>query len=150
MSSPLLAAKNYDLDTSLGRGSYGIVNKIITKVDDPLLDKKPSQEYALKQIDLKDLKGNEHKEALESAKKEYNLLKKDLKHVVRAFGSHHDPNTDLFIFSMELFPQNLKKLITDSLSKISFDEFLYLFHDILKGLHRLPSKKLYQNIYFPK
>ena len=40
--------------------------------------KKAPQDYALKQIVLKDLEGDEHKEALESAKKEYNLLKKNL------------------------------------------------------------------------
>ena len=135
MSSPLLSSDhNYEVKTLLGTGSYGVVNKIITKVDDPRLNKKARQEYALKQIVLKDLKGAEHNEALESAKKEYNLLKKNLEHVAPAFGSYHDPNTDLFIFSMELFPQNLKILITDSLKKVSFEEYLYLFQDILKGL----------------
>ena len=135
MSSPLLASdKNYKLGTLIGKGGYGVVNKITTKVDDPHLNKKARQEYALKQIVLKDLKGAEHKETLENAKKEYNLLKKNLEHVAPAFGSYHDQNTDMFIFSMELFPQNLKMLITDSLKKISFEEYLYLFQDILKGL----------------
>ena len=135
MSSPLLSSDhNYEVKTLLGTGSSGVVNKIITKVDDPRLNQQAPQEYALKQIDLKGLKGDEHKEALESAKKEYNLLKKNLEHVAPSFGSYHDPNTDLFIFSMELFPQNLKMLITNSLRKISLEEYLYLFQDILKGL----------------
>ena len=135
MSSPLLSSdKNYDLRTLLGSGTYGVVNKIVTKIDDPRLNKKAPQEYALKQIDLKKFKGDEHKEALDSAKKEYNLLKRNLEQIAPAFGSYHDPKTDLFIFSMELFPQNLQMLITKSLGKISFDEYLYLFQDILKGL----------------
>ena len=135
MSSPLLSSdNNYEVKTLLGSGSYGVVNKIITKIDDPQLKRKAPQEYALKQISLKKFKGNEHKEALESAEKEYNLMKMNLEHVAPAFGSYHDPKTDLFIFSMELFPQNLQMLITKSLRKISFDEYLYLFQDILKGL----------------
>ena len=134
MSSPLLSSdNNYDVKTLLGSGSYGVVNKIVTKIDDPRLNKKAPQEYALKQIDLKKFKGDEHKEALDSAKKEYNLLKRNLEHIAPAFGSYHDPNTDVFFFSMELFPQNLKMLITKSLKKISFDEYFYLFQDILKG-----------------
>ena len=134
MSSPLLRSdKNYDLRTLLGSGTYGVVNKIVTKIDYPRLNKKAPQEYALKQIDLKKFKGDEHKEALDSAKKEYNLLKRNLEQIAPAFGSYHDPNTDLFIFSMELFPQNLQTLITKSLRKISFNEYFYLFQDILKG-----------------
>ena len=135
MSSPLLSSdNNYDVKTLLGSGSYGVVNKIITKKDDPRLKRKAPQEYALKQISLKKFKGDEHKEALDSAKKEYNLLKRNLEQIAPAFGSYHDPNTDLFIFSMELFPQNLHMLITKCLRKISFDEYFYLFQDILKGL----------------
>ena len=54
MSSPLLSSdNNYDVKTLLGSGSYGVVNKIVTKIDDPRLNKKAPQEYALKQIDLK-------------------------------------------------------------------------------------------------
>ena len=135
MSSQLLSSdNNYDIKGVLGIGAFGVVNKIITKTYDPELKKNPPQEYALKQIDLKKFKINERQEALESAKKEYNLQRKNLENVGPAFGSYHDTNADMFIFSMELFPQNLKILITKSLKKFSFDEYLYLFQDILKGL----------------
>ena len=135
MSSPLLSSdKNYEIKPSLGHGSFGVVNKIITKIDDPQLNRLASQEYALKQIDLKNFNVNERKEILESAKQEYNLLKMNLDHVIRGFGSHYEPTTDFFIFSMELFPQNLKTLIEKESGQFSFEKYLPLFHDILKGI----------------
>ena len=142
MSSQLLSSdNNYDIKGVLGIGAFGVVSKIITKTYDQELKKNSPQEYALKQIDLKKFKINERQEALESAKKEYSLLKKNLANVAPAFGCYHDQNTEMFIFSMELFPQNLKILIERGVGKLSFDEYLPLFQDILKGI--LPFTSLY-------
>ena len=140
MSSPLLSSKkNYKIKGVIGSGACGVVSKIITKTYDQKLKKDAPQEYALKDIDLKNF--DNIKEGLESAQKEYNLLKHNLTNVVPAFGSHHDPKTGMFMFSMELFPQNLKMLIEKGVGKLSFDEYLPLFQDILKGI--LPFTSLY-------
>ncbi len=134
MSSPLLSSdNNYELKTKLGSGAYGVVNAIVTIKDDPKLEKKAPQEYALKQIDIGKFKLNERQVALECAKEEYALLKKKLDNVVPAFGSYYDSKSDNFIFTMELFPQNLKTLIEKEAQKFSFDEYLPLLQDMIKG-----------------
>ncbi len=134
MSSPLLSfEKNYEIKTLLGSGSFGVVNKIITLVDDPSLKKSAPQEYALKQIHLKKFPKKDRDENLENAKKEYNLLKMNLDHVITGFGSYFDQAAETFIFSMELFPQNLKTLIEKRSKPFSFEEYFPLYSDILKG-----------------
>ncbi len=134
MSSPLLSSEdNYEIKRVLGSGSSGVVNRIITKIDDLPISKKAQQEYALKHIDLKRIRKEEREETLESAKNEYSMLKRKLDHVVPAFGSFYDQRTDFFIFSMELFPNNLKTLIEKGSGPFSFDQYLPIFQDILKG-----------------
>jgi serine/threonine protein kinase len=134
MSSPLLSSdKNYELKRVLGIGSYGVVNRVVTTKDDPKLNKKAPQEYALKQIDINKFKIDERQVALECAKEEYALLKKKLDNVVPAFGSYYDSKFNTFLFTMELFPQNLKMLIENSPRKFTFEEYLPLFQDITKG-----------------
>jgi serine/threonine protein kinase len=135
MSSPLLSSENnYDLKRVLGSGTYGVVHRIVTSINDPKLNKKAQQEYALKQIDIKKFKIDERGAALECAKEEYDLLKKKLDNVVPAFGSYYDSKFNVFLFTMELFPQNLKMLIENSPRKFSFEEYFPLFQDIIRGI----------------
>jgi serine/threonine protein kinase len=143
MSSPLLKSENnYELKRKLGSGAYGVVNRIVTIIDDPMLNKKAPQEYALKQIDIGKFKIDERQVALECAKEEYALLKKKLDNVVPAFGSYYDSKYNNFIFTMELFPQNLKTLIENSPRKFTFDEYWPLFQDIIRGILTISFLKL--------
>lgn len=134
MSSPLLSSdENYELKHMLGNGAYGVVNKIITKIDDLPLKKKARQEYALKQINLRRFKMEERQQQLEDAKQEYNVLKRKLDHIVPAYGSYHDRVNDSFIFSMEIFPKNLKTLMEMESGKFSFEQYIPIFQDIITG-----------------
>ena len=96
MSSPQLSKKeNFNILEILGRGAFGIVSKIETKDDKKV--------YALKQIFFPGKSESaEAKESYEEAKREYAILKKGLKNVVRSFGSIYDPKSNCFSFSMAL------------------------------------------------
>ncbi len=94
MTSPQLRKKeNYTLLDIIGKGGFGIVSKIETKDDQKV--------YALKRIDLPGKSGSkESQESYEEAQREYTILKKGLKNVVRSFGSFYDPKANCFFFSM--------------------------------------------------
>ena len=131
MSSPQLSKKeNFNILEILGRGAFGIVSKIETKDDKKV--------YALKQIFLPGR--NQSAEAMqcyEEAKREYKILKKGLKNVVRSFGSFYDPNANCFSFSMTHYKHNLegylKACFDKKNSNISFATFMPIFRDIISG-----------------
>lgn len=75
----------------------------------------------------------ERQQQLEDAKQEYNVLKRKLDHIVPAYGSYHDRVNDSFIFSMEIFPKNLKTLMEMESGKFSFEQYIPIFQDIITG-----------------
>ncbi len=131
MTSPQLRKmENYTILKYIGKGSFGIVSKIETKDDKKV--------YALKQIDLPGKSGSkENKESYEEAQREYAILKKGLKNVVRSYGSFYDPKANSFFFSMDFCKYNLKTYIEtyfdEKKSNIPFEKFLSIFRDIING-----------------
>ena len=79
----------------------------------------------------------EKAEALQAAREEYSLLKKDISNVVKAYGSYYDTKDEIFSFSMENMPQNLSQYLENYLithgKNLSFKQFLPIFRDIVKG-----------------
>ena len=130
MTSPQLSQKeNYEVEIEiLGRGSFGDVQKIKIKEN--------KKTYALKRIKLKNnLSEKEEAEELEEAKKEYNILKKGISHVVGGVGSFYNNQSKIFSFSMEFFPCNLFEYVKQNkmARNISHEDFFSIFKDILTG-----------------
>ena len=125
MSSFLLSSdKNYD-EKYINGGSYGAVFKITSKSD--------NSTYAMKQINLtKFLKTSERQEALEDAKKEYDLYKKKIPNVLRSYGSHYDKTQEVYRFSIDLMETNLYNFILKN-GALTFETFIPIFTDILSG-----------------
>ncbi len=105
MTSPQLSKReNYNILGSMGKGASGVVRKIETIADKKI--------YAIKEISLpgKSL-SKEALDGYEEAKKEYLILRKGLRQVVKSFGSFYDPNSNCFTFSMDFYPYNLEEHI---------------------------------------
>ena len=127
MSSPQLSKReNYNILGSLGKGTFGVVRKIETLDDNKI--------YALKEISLGGKsQSNEALKNYEEAKREYMILRKGLKQVVKSFGSSYEPILNTFSFSMELYPHNLEEYIETQMKK---KKCQYSFHRIFANLSR--------------
>lgn len=131
MSSPLLSSdKNYK-EKFLDSGAYGAVFKITSKAD--------KSEYAMKQIDLKKIDISERNEALNDAKNEYILYKRNIPHVLKSYGSHYEKSKDeeIYRFSVDLMEINLANFIEKN-GALSFEQFIPIFSDVLLGKFFFP------------
>ena len=125
MSSPQLSSvKNYKIEKFIDAGAFGAVFKIVTNNDHKI--------YALKQINLQKIDVNQRAAALSFAKNEYHLHRKGIPNVLRSFGSHLDPNEQIFQFSTEFMEMNLGQLIENQ-GPLSFERFIPIFRDLLSG-----------------
>ena len=103
MSSPLLSSdKNYD-EKFIDAGTYGAVFKITSKSD--------NSTYAMKQINLTNFDLSKRQEALENAKKEYNIYSKNIPNVLKSYGSYYDETEDVYRFSIDLMETDLYNFI---------------------------------------
>ncbi len=124
MSSPLLSSdKNYE-EKFINSGTYGAVFKITSKQD--------QKTYAMKQIKLKNVPKPQRDEALNDAKNEYNLYKRNIPNVLRSYGSHFDKSAEVYRFSVDLMETDLSSFIDDN-GALSFENFAPIFSDIIKG-----------------
>ena len=124
MASPLLQSeKNYQKEY-LDSGAFGAVFKITLNKDKKV--------FALKQIDLGKLEQHEIPAALAEAKKENDVMRKNIPNVLRSFGSFYDSVNKLYLISTELMDSNLRKFIYKN-GPLSFENFVPIFRDILTG-----------------
>ncbi len=125
MTSPQLQSKkNYDILKHIDGGGFGAVHKIKVHED--------GKKYALKTVQLDDPNAPN---ALDEAKKEYELLQKNIPNVLKCFGSHHKPNK-VFRFSTELMEMDLQKFINTK-GPLSFQKFIPIFKDIITGKKKI-------------
>jgi hypothetical protein len=133
MSSPLLRSEeNYEIKMFLGRGYIDEIQKIISKID--------GKEFALKQINLGNYRGDRGEELL-NGRRAYLLHRKGNPNVVKSFGSYYDEKTSTFRYSLELMKENLHDLLKRK-GNLKFDEFSSIFKDITTGNQEV------QNLYF--
>ena len=122
MSSPQLSSNlNYEIKEFLGSGSSGTVYKILVKAD--------QKEYAVKQVD--------RAAAIDDAKMENMIFRKGIPNVLKSFGSYHDKNKPMYMFSTELMETTLEKLI-ESQGPLEWNKFCPIFSDMLSGPNFLP------------
>ncbi len=122
MSSEELANKDYDLIVRIGKGATGTVFHIRTK--------KFQQDYAMKVIQLSDMDESPEKEAL----KEYEILSKNLKNVVKSEGFYIDNENKEIHFSMKKYDSNLTNYIEGITDKSGlFEKLIRIFGDIVRG-----------------
>ena len=146
MTSPQLSKQeNFQILKNIGKGSFGVVSKILVTEN--------NQIYALKQMYLPGKNGSDiSKEALEEARKEYNLLKRGIHHVVRSLGSLYEEKPNVFSFSMEYFPYNLNEYVeTTYIEKkmnMPFQDFSQIFSDVITGFLYLIYKYLFNFFIF--
>ena len=125
-SSPSLCEGSIRKLESLGYGSFGVVNHMVSE-----------QSFALKQIDFKrQLESLDDKEALydllRSAFFEFQIMKKNLPNVVRSYQYNFDQKEKVFSFTMDIMKgKDLSTLIKERC--LSFEEYFKLFKDILTG-----------------
>jgi serine/threonine protein kinase len=126
MTSPQLkSSSSYTNQKNIGSGSFGIVSRIRVEENGKV--------YALKELHLKKLTNKAlREEALKEAINEYNLLKKEIKNVVKSYGSHYDEQDKVFKFSMEYFPHNLSEYV-DINGCLTPKQYLPLFLDMVEG-----------------
>ena len=129
MSSPQLTSKNnYHIIDCIGSGNFGSVMHVSIHEDQKV--------YALKQISFQNVPATDRAAAVNDAKNEYQLLKKGIPNVLKAFGSNYDEKTHMFKFSTELMDMNLTQLI-EKKGSLTYSEFIPIFQDILSGKKRL-------------
>ena len=128
MASPLLKSSTlYMKKDIVGTGVLSIVSRVE-------LDGKT---FALKEFQLNKLESQDQRDDfLEEIKNEYNLLKMDLRFLVKSYGSSYDSQLLVYKFSMDYYPQNLRKLV-ENRGSLTLVEFLSLYRDIISGKYFL-------------
>lgn len=126
-SSPVLSAENLEIGKFLGKGSFGVVNQIALK-----------QQFALKQISIKALLNNSKDEDelydhLSSAYFEFEIMKKNINHVVRSYQCNYDEKEKMFSFTMDLMSGDLRSLIQDG--NLPFKDYYKMFQNIVTGIN---------------
>jgi serine/threonine protein kinase len=126
MTSPQLkSSKLYNKEKTLGMGSFGVVHLIRVLETNNL--------YALKEFHFKKLKKpGQREEAFKEAKIEYNLLKNDIKNVVKSYGSFYDDEQLVYGFTMDYCPQNFSEYVEKN-GPLAPKDFLPLFRDMVIG-----------------
>ncbi len=124
MSSDILKKNLFKIGEEIGRGAYGVVNKIIDTVENKI--------YALKQIDLSTIHTSESSE-MDFYSLEYEIMSKNnLFNVVKARGSLHDQVNSMFYISMDFYPSDLRRLVR-ARGPLPFHQARSIFNDIVTG-----------------
>ncbi len=137
MSSPQLKSdKNYKIEKFIDSGNFGAVLKISIYEDQKV--------YALKQVSLMKHAEKDRPAALLDAQNEYQLLRKGIPNLLKSFGSYHDKNEQVFMFSTEFMEMNLAQFIEKN-GPLPFKRFIPIFQDIVSGIYYI-----FFPIFFPK
>ena len=117
-SAPLLTNLNRDI---IGSGAYGIVSKA-----------QIMRNFAVKDIYLGQSSSDLECE-LKRAFREYEVMSKNLKNVVRSYEFLYDPSKKMFSYTMDLMEKSLDFHIKDLKNPLSFDKAFPLLQNITTG-----------------
>ena len=137
--SPVLKSeKNYKKEY-LARGTFGVVFKI----QYPCKETGKEKKVAMKTLELRENGDVSQKEGLlKEAQNEYEILKRGIPNVLKAYGSFYDEEKLEFKFSTELMHMDLESFILEQ-GPLDLKTFIPIYTDILRGKILLFSLKFY-------